>query len=258
MPCYAVGGRDYSTESNTQMNWVDQFHMGYSRVTELLSDGSRTVYSFTNHDQVKDEPSVGSYTHGVSDFLHNKYTSRKLDRGLLQSTKYYDSTHHLLKKEIFKYHSDLSDYLKTINQYYFIGGYPRRVSANKIYTHFPFLQKKMTTLYVGCDSINEIEEYEYNQYRLLTCTKKYANGQDTAPMMETDTRYLPELMDEYDRATSGSNIPESSPLKVYDTMRVKGLLNYPIETVTKRDGKVVTAEIRTYKLSEKLMVPEKE
>ncbi len=258
VPCYAVGGRDYSTESNTQMNWVDQFHMGYSRVTELLSDGSRTVYSFTNHDQVKDEPSVGSYTHGVSDFLHNKYTSRKLDRGLLQSTKYYDSTHHLLKKEIFEYHSDLSDYLKTINQYYFIGGYPRRVSANKIYTHFPFLQKKMTTLYVGCDSINETEEYEYNQYRLLTCTKKYANDQDTTPMMETDTRYLPELMDEYDRATSGSSIPESSPLKVYDTMRVKGLLNYPIETVTKRDGKVVTAEIRTYKLSEKLMVPEKE
>lgn len=258
VPCYAVEGRDYSTESNTQMNWVDQFHMGYSRITELLSDGSRTVYSFTNHDLVKDEPSVGSYTHGVSDFLHNKYTSRKLDRGLLQSTKYYDSTHHLLKKEIFKYHSDLSDYLKTINQYYFIGGYPRRVSANKIYTHFPFLQKKMTTLYVGCDSINETEEYEYNQYRLLTCTKKYANGQDTAPMMETDTRYLPELMDEYDRATSGSSIPESSPLKVYDTMRVKGLLNYPIETVTKRDGKVVAAEIRTYKLSEKLMVPEKE
>ena len=41
-------------------------------------------------------------------------------------------------------------------------------------------------------------------------------------------------------------------------MRVKGLLNYPIETVTKRDGKVVAAEIMTYKLSEKLMVPEKE
>lgn len=257
VPCYAVGGRDYSTESNTQMNWVDQFHMGYSRVTELLSDGSRTVYSFTNHDQVKDEPSVGSYTHGVSDFLHNKYTSRKLDRGLLQSTKYYDSTHHLLKKEIFKYHSDLSDYLKTINQYYFIGGYPRRVSANKIYTHFPFLQKKMTTLYVGCDSINETEEYEYNQYRLLTCTKKYAISPNENSAQETRTKYLSDLMDEYDR-TFSSSIPPASPLKVYDTMRVKGLLNYPIETVTKRDGKVVAAEIMTYKLSEKLMVPEKE
>ena len=257
VPCYAVEGRDYSTESNTQMNWVDQFHMGYSRITELLSDGSRTVYSFTNHDQVKDEPSVGSYTHGVSDFLHNKYTSRKLDRGLLQSTKYYDSAHHLLKKEIFKYHSDLSDYLKTINQYYFIGGYPRRVSANKIYTHFPFLQKKMTTLYVGCDSINETEEYEYNQYRLLTRTQKSAISPNENSAQETRTKYIPDLMDEYDRTVS-SMISSFSPPKVYGTMKTKGLLNYPIETVTKRDGKVVAAEIRTYKLSEKLMVPEKE
>lgn len=258
VPRYAVSGRDYYTNSNTQVNWVDQFHMGYSRVTELLPDSSRTVYSFINHDQVKDEPSVGAYTHGVSDFLHNRYTSRKLDRGLLHSTRYYDADSNLLKQEVFEYHSELSNYLRTINQYYFIGGYPRRVSANKIYTYFPFLQKKVTTLYIGCDSINETEEYEYNRYRLLTCTKKYTNNPNDNSTLETNTTYLPELMEEYNRMASGTAIPANSPLKVYDTMRLKGMLNYPIETVTKRNRKVVSAEVMTYRLSDRFVVPNKQ
>lgn len=257
VPCYAVKGRDYTTESSTQMNWADQFHIGYSRVTELLSDGSKTVYSFINHDQVKDEPSVGYYTLGVSDFLHNKYTSRKLDRGLLQSAKYYGSANNLLKQEVFDYYSESSDYLKTINQYYFMGGYPRRVSANKIYTYFPFLQKKVATLYVGCDSINETEKYEYNRYRLLTRTEKYTDTPHENGAQEVSTKYLSDLMEEYDRTVSGS-LSSYSPLKVYDDMKINGMLNYPIETVVEREGKVIAAQIMTYKQFDKFIVPEKE
>ncbi len=258
VPRYSVRGRDYYTESNTQVNWADQFHMGYSRVIELLSDSSKTVYSFVNHDQVKDEPSVGDYTHGISDFLHHRYTSRKLDRGLLQSAQYYDAKGMLQKQESFEYHSDLSDYLKTINQFFFITGYPRRVSANKIYTYFPFLQKKETTLYVGNDSINETEEYEYNSYRLLTRTRKHVSEpQGSTPAEEITVNYLPDVMDEYVRTSSG-NILSGSPLKVYDNMQAERWLNYPIETVTKRNGKVISANIMTYKMVDRLIVPAKE
>lgn len=257
VPRYAAKGRDYTTQSNTQMNWVDQFHMGYSRVTELLSDGAKTVYSFVNHDQVRDEPSVRDYTLGISDLLYHRYTSRKLDRGLLQSTKYYDANNNLLKGELFKYNSESSDYLKTISQYYFISGYPRRVSANKIYTHFPFLQRKETTLYLDSNTINETEEYEYNQYRLLTCTRKYTNVPNQNSTLETSVKYPSDLIEEYNRTAIGTTLA-SSPLKVYDNMKTKGLLNYPIETVTRRDGKVISAEITTYKLSDKFIVPEKE
>lgn len=258
VPRYSVRGRDYYTESNTQVNWADQFHMGYSRVIELLSDGSKTVYSFVNHDQVKDEPSVGDYTHGISDFLHHRYTSRKLDRGLLQSAQYYDAKGMLQKQESFEYHSDLSDYLKTINQFFFITGYPRRVSANKIYTYFPFLQKKETALYVGNDSINETEEYEYNSYRLLTRTRKHVSEpQGSTPAEEITVNYLPDVMDEYVRTSSG-NILSGSPLKVYDNMQAERWLNYPIETVTKRNGKVISANIMTYKMVDRLIVPAKE
>lgn len=251
------GTFEYDTQSDTRVNWTDQFHIGYSRVSELLSDSSKTVYSFVNHERIKDEPSVGELSSGIGADLCNKYTSRKLDRGLLNSVEYYGPTEKLFKREVFEYHSDLSDYLKTIERYSFRGTHPIRVSANKIYTYFPFLKKKETTLYTDCDSIYETEIYEYNDYRLLTSTKKFANRQWSIPVMETHIQYLSDLMGEYNH-TFSSAIPPDSPLKVYDEMRRKRLLNYPIETVVKRDEKVVAATIMTYKLSDTFMVPEKE
>ena len=130
---------------------------------------------------------------------------------------------------------------------------PIRVSANKIYTYFPFLQKKETILYTDHDSIHETEEYEYNKYRLLTCTRKYINNPNDNSMLEARTKYISDLMEEYDSVTSGS-ISSGSPLKVYDTMRAQGLLSYPVETVVKRNGKVTSAEVMTYKLSDQFAV----
>lgn len=251
------GAYDYIVRSDTHINWVDQFHMGYSRVTELLSDGSKTVYSFVNHDQVKDEPSAGDMAFGMTDALYHKYTSRKLSRGLLDSVKYYGASNQLLKQECFKYYTDLSDYVKSINRFAVIGAQPIRVSANKIYTYFPFLQKKETMLYTSCGNINETEEYEYNQYRLLTATKKYTNNPNDNSTLETRTKYLSDLMEEYDSTASGS-ISSGSPLKVYDTMRSKGLLSYPVETTVKRNGKIASAEVMTYKLSDDFAVLDKQ
>ena len=248
-----TGQYAYETKSDMQMNWVDQFHMSYSRVTELLSDGSKTIYSFINHDRIKDEPSVGDLAFGMTDNLQRRYTSKKLSRGLPHSIEYYNASKKILKKELFNYHSDISDHLNIINHFAFMNLQPIRVSANKIYTYFPFLQKKETTFYTDCDSINETEEYEYNQYRLLTNTKKYTNAPSDNSMLETRTKYLSDLMEEYDSATSGT-ITSGSPLKVYDIMSTRGMLSYPIETVVKRNGKVTSAEVMTYKLSDQLAV----
>ena len=41
------------------------------------------------------------------------------------------------KRQAYTYHSDLSDYLKTIERYALMNTLPIRVSANKIYTYFP-------------------------------------------------------------------------------------------------------------------------
>lgn len=252
-----TGQYAYDTKTDTQMNWVDQFHISYSRVTELRSDSSKIIYSFINHDLIKDEPSLQDFAFGMTDNLQHKYTSRKLSRGLPQSVEYYNTTKKLLKKERFEYHSDASDYLKSINHFAFMGYQPIRVSANKIYTYFPFLQKKETVLYTDCDSIHEAEEYEYNEYRLLTCTKKYTDNSDDNSTLETRTKYLSDLMEEYDNTASDS-IPYDSPLKIYDTMRSRGLLSYPVETVARRNGKVTSAEVTTYKLSDKFAVQDKQ
>lgn len=251
------GSYSYSNKATASINWADGFHMGYSRITELLSDGSQTVYSFANHDQIQDEPSAGALTLGMNNDMYNKYTSRKLDRGLLKSVDYYNTSKKLLKEETYTYHSDLSDYLKTIERYALMNTLPIRVSANKIYTYFPFLKKKETTLYTEHNSINETEEYEYNQYRLLTRTRKYTNHPNDNNTIETSTKHLSDLMEEYDRNVS-TPIPADSPLKVYDTMRSQGLLSNPIETVVKRNGKVTSAEVMTYKMSDKYVVKDKQ
>ena len=102
---------------------------------EKRSDGSKTIYSFTNYDRVQDEPSTAAFTLGMNNDMYNKYTSRKLDRGLLRSADYYNASQKLIKKEAYTYHSDLSDYLKTIERYALMNTLPIRVSANKIYTY---------------------------------------------------------------------------------------------------------------------------
>ena len=112
-------------------------------------------------------------------------------------------------------------------------------------------------LYTDHDSIHETEEYEYNKYRLLTCTRKYINNPNDNSMLEARTKYISDLMEEYDSVTSGS-ISSGSPLKVYDTMRAQGLLSYPVETVVKRNGKVTSAEVMTYKLSDQFAVQDKQ
>ena len=111
-------------------------------------------------------------------------------------------------------------------------------------------------LYTDHDSIHETEEYEYNKYRLLTCTRKYINNPNDNSMLEARTKYISDLMEEYDSVTSGS-ISSGSPLKVYDTMRAQGLLSYPV-TVVKRNGKVTSAEVMTYKLSDQFAVQDKQ
>ena len=242
------GTYSYGYSTSTQINWVDKFHMNYSRIIEALSDGSKIIYSYTNHSQIKDEPSVASFSLGINNELYNKYTSKELDRGLLESVQYYNNTNELLRKEAFTYHSDLSCYLKTINRYALTGGMPIRVSANKIYTYYPFLEKKATTHYTGKQSVVETEEYEYNKYRLLTRTKKSVEGSNHDDNYIMNTKYLSDLMDEYN-SISSAPITNDSPLKTYDIMRSKGMLALPVETTTIRAGDVISANVITYKNS---------
>lgn len=241
------GKYSYYNNTSTNINWVDQFHIGYSRVIEMFSDGSKTIYSFVNHDQVKDEPSIGAFSLGMKDDLYNKYTSRELDRGLLKSIKYYGAFNKLLKEDAFIYHLDLNDYLKTINRYAFMGTLPIRVSANKIYTYYPFLKKKVTTHYVDEKNIEEIEEYKYNKYRLMTQKNKYING-DSNNIYEIKTKYLVDLMEEYYNMTL-TPIPDNSPLKIYDIMKSKNMFSSPIEKIVAKEGRVISSDITTYKYS---------
>ncbi len=121
-------------------------HVTYSRVTEQESDGSNTVYTYTNHDEYPDEEPL-QVDSNIDEILLNSFTSKELERGLLKNVSTYNSNHDLVKEVEFKYNDEPNRYnsfVRTINKF-FINGcnvYLFRNSACKIYTFYPYLKSK--------------------------------------------------------------------------------------------------------------------
>src|SRR5690606_30956926 len=88
---------------------TDGNHITYSEVTEKLSDGSFTVYTFSNHDvqQYRDEDANATY---VADdtrrWRYDPFTSRELERGNLLSKTMYAADNSKVREEIYTYNDD--------------------------------------------------------------------------------------------------------------------------------------------------------
>lgn len=83
-------------------------HVGYSEVVEKRSDGSYTIYKYTNHDvagytdpePVNEFPALAS-TAELTRYI--RYRTNKNDRGLLLSSQVYTNTDKLLRKKEINY-----------------------------------------------------------------------------------------------------------------------------------------------------------
>jgi hypothetical protein len=250
-PIYVTSGVDNSNGTNyfyktsTYMNWVDGFHMAYSRVVELQADGSKTVYSFVNNNDVMDEASSGVYG-VVTNAIRNRFTSRELDRGLIKSCKYYDSSNTLLREEQYTYHTNNTDYLKIIDRNSIGMLSLIRVSANKIYTYFPSLATQTTIQYTSMGNLTEVEEYEYNSYRLLTNKKKtISHVSGSTESYEERTQYLCDIM-----PLSFTGSIATALRTLVNTLEQTHQWGLPCEKVLLRNGKVVAAEVTSYKVWE--------
>lgn len=161
------GDFSYVYKSENYINWLADNHIAYSRVIEELSDGSKTIYKYSNFDTDNDEEACGIFSPELSDDLHFFYTSNELSRGLLKELSIYDSTNNLKRKIYYTYNVDKSDYLKVINRYAFANNIPIRITANKIYTFYPYLQGEKVIDYHKNGIVTNFKEYIYNKKRLL-------------------------------------------------------------------------------------------
>jgi hypothetical protein len=93
----------------------------YSKVKELLADGSYTTFDYTNFDSnpyCMDEVAGAVYDPEITNTTMYRLSSRDIERGLLTSKKMYSSSNQLVYKEDYEYTnlgSQSNDYSKAIS-----------------------------------------------------------------------------------------------------------------------------------------------
>lgn len=151
-----------------QLANTDGSHITYSSVTEKLSDGSKTVYYYSNHDGFPDEEPVEVLHDFDKKLPLNKFISKELERGLLDSVQYYNGNL-LVKKELYTYNSNpyrYNDYVKSINTFLLYSMI--RLSALKYYTFWPYLESKKEVYYYSTGTVTTQYKYKYNLYKFLS------------------------------------------------------------------------------------------
>lgn len=135
----------------------------YSRVIEHFSNGSKSVYTYTDHQEFMDEPALPRIENILNLTLDEPYTSKELERGLLKSVIHYTSTGKIDSKTEYQYNNNPTRYdnhIKSITQK--ILPYNRgdfwRLSVLKTYTFCPYVIKE--TKSKGGSSNNDLMDIE--------------------------------------------------------------------------------------------------
>jgi len=221
----------YSQSQLSPLSNTNGNHITYSRVTESRLDGSKTIYSYTNHDEFPDQVPMDVQT-GMKDVLMSAFTSRELERGLLKNIQVYNKSN-IVKNIDYNYNDNAdryNDYVKTINQYVLdLNDLLFRYSANKIYTFYPYLKSKVETDYSDDGStISKTYNYTYNNYNLQSSVT------ESRSKSNADYKYT---------TTYPSDI-NTSP---YTLMASNFMLNYPIEQIKYLGTNIVSGKLTTYK-----------
>lgn len=161
---------------------TDGNHITYSEVTEELSDGSFTVYRYTNHDNLeyRDENANTTLVTRVSEsqrWRYDPFTSRELERGNLLSKAMYRADSSVVMEEVYTYNSDpnrFDEFVRNIDvkdRTFFIGErnalnvvFNWRITAFKEYTYTPYMTSKTERLYDPEDDSQFVETVYTYQY----------------------------------------------------------------------------------------------
>lgn len=221
--------------SFNQLSTTNGNHVTYSRIIEKQSDGSQTIYSYSNHEHYMDESPVKMIDNINDEVLTNSFVSKELERGLLLKTEFINNVGIPVKTEIYQYNSSperYNDFVKSVNQMVLIGGNVRRISALKLYTFYPYLESKIS-IEKDPSSGREIKtktSYEYNNNRLISkITTTNSKGEKEYKVF-TYTGDLNSIL--------------------YQRMQDLNMISLPVESILIRDNHVIHSELVTYTKNE--------
>jgi hypothetical protein len=87
---------------------IDDFHVGYSTVTEQNADGSYTIYKFTDFETNLDDPPLLEFNNFVNS-PYSKSSSKTMERGKLKDKQHFKSDGSLVSKELYEYTADFKN-----------------------------------------------------------------------------------------------------------------------------------------------------
>ena len=218
---------------------------------EKLSDGSKIVYNYTNHEKYPDENPTTVLDNIDNKLPLNSFISKELERGLLDSVEYYNNNDMPVKKELYYYNSNqnrYSDFVKSISIYSLYGMI--RLSALKIFTFCPYLEKKKEITFDNNQKLITETSYKYdNNYRILTNEVVKDSHGDSITTVYT---YPFHVYSNYLAPAPPSSTPYNSrPLSsnLFTTcfsMTTSNFLNSPVEITTYKNQKVINSKLIHY------------
>ena len=220
------------------LSTTDGNHVTYSQVKETKSDGSFSVYRYSNHDQPQycDRNPLWRSENLDSLLLFNAFDSKELFRGLLLRKTDFNADNRMIQDVSNEYNLDTTARVKAINIEMTCDGLLSCYSYKTVFAAFPYLKKKTVKLYPdsGNTSSNVYAEYSYDSHRRLVEVKRKVKG-----VMQRDKyKYIDDCNGE-----------------PYYSMKSRNMIAYPVEHLhyrkdTTKAEKVVGAELTTWKASE--------
>ncbi len=200
---------------NIPSSTFDRVHIGYSRVREILSDGSYTEYRYTDHLQCPDEPedqqskqiAAPTDTHLPLDYISNimrQPNSRHYRRGKLRSVGYYNASNSPVRIERMKYAEHNAGDAVDYSTYVVLSG--TYAYSVKLYTGDYRLVEKTSTDYFGRDTISSTTRYAYNDMGQINSRTVIAPDNS---MRQTLTEYYHETLSESDSSSLILDYPAS-------------------------------------------------
>ena len=214
-----------------QLSTTNGNHVTYSKVTERKSDGSYTIYEYTNHQECPDELPEMTTQNVDNSVLTDRYTSNALGRGLLKTMTVYTTSGSPVLREEYTYRQKqpIGDELYTVTREDPSGqGLTVRASVCRIPTYFPALQEIVKRIYPdgGGTPIVEATLYEYDSDRQQILEERSAGLQ---------------------KETVVTTYPSALNGQPYLGMVQRSLKNTPIATAYFVNDVLTEARRRTYK-----------
>lgn len=202
--------------------------IGYSKVTESVTNGGRTEYYFSNYDSNSDlnfdatiDPKQSAYS---------QFTSKATERGKLIKKLVYNASGQLVKKEINTYAPNdvlAGAYIPAVatKRFMVLGGIAVSGTAYKDYLYPYSLHQQETTTYdvSGQNPVSTVSNFTYDGYKNIK-EKSTKNSL-------LDKTYLTDYTYPYDYPPTDFQLPVELKLATIRSMVDKNMVAFPTEIV---------------------------